>query len=78
MKKQLIIDIVTLVIIVLAIWLANAVCYHAGYKKCESKYKRYYNATETLLDSIDDNYMLDIVMEGDVYNNYIVAKENLK
>ena len=51
--------------------------YFIGYNICESKYKHYYDATETLLNSIDANNMLDVVMESDEYQDYLKAKEDL-
>ena len=68
-KKHIVIVIITLVIIVLS--------YFTGYETCNEHYKQYYNATETMLDSIDENYMLDVIMEGDAYQDYLKAKEEL-
>ena len=69
MKTNVIMVITTIVIVIQS--------YLIGYSICESKYKRYYDATETLLDSIDENDMLDVVMEGDEYQDYLKAKEEL-
>ena len=70
MKTNVIMVITTIVIVIQS--------YLIGYNICESKYKHYYNATETMLDSIDENYMLDVIMETDAYQNYLTAKNNLK
>lgn len=69
MKTNVIMVITTIVIVIQS--------YLIGYNICESKYKHYYNATETLLDSIDENDMLDVVMESDAYQDYLKAKEEL-
>ena len=68
-KKQIVMVIITLVVIVLS--------YFTGYETCTKHYKQYYNATETMLDSIDENYMLDVIMETDAYQDYLKAKEEL-
>ena len=68
-KKQIVMVIITLVVIVLS--------YFTGYETCTEHYKQYYDATETMLDSIDDNYMLDVIMETDAYQDYLKAKEEL-
>ena len=68
-KKQIVIVIITLVVIVLS--------YFTGYKTCDEHYKQYYDATETMLDSIDENYILDEIMETDAYQDYLKAKEEL-
>ena len=70
MKKK---HIVLMVIVIITIVLS----YFTGYETCDEHYKQYYNATETMLDSIDANNMLDVVMESDEYQDYIKAKENL-
>ena len=69
MKTNVIMIITTIVIVIQS--------YLIGYNICESKYKHYYDATETLLDSIDENDMLDVVMESDAYQDYLKAKEEL-
>ena len=68
-KKQIVMVIITLVVIVLS--------YLTGYETCTEHYKQYYDATEIMLDSIDANNMLDVVMESDEYQDYIKAKEDL-
>ena len=68
-KKQIMMVIITLAVIVLS--------YFTGYETCNEHYKQYYDATETMLDSIDENYMLDVIMEGDAYQDYLKAKEEL-
>ena len=68
-KKQIVMVILTLVVIVLS--------YFTGYATCTEHYKRYYDATETMLDSIDENYMLDVILETDAYQDYLKAKEEL-
>lgn len=70
MKTNIIVVLTTIVIVVQS--------YLIGYNICESKYKHYYDATETMLNSIDKNDMLDVVMETDEYQNYLTAKNNLK
>lgn len=46
---------------------------------CES-FNNYYNATETLLDSIyvHDEVFMDVLAETDAYDNYITSRNNLK
>lgn len=68
-KKHIVMVIITLVVIVLS--------YFTGYETCDEHYKNYYDAVETMFDSIDANYMLDVVMESDEYQNYIKAKKDL-
>ena len=68
-KKQIVMVIITLVVIVLS--------YFTGYETCDEHYKQYYDATETMLDSIDENYMLDVIMETDAYQDYLKAKEEM-
>lgn len=68
-KKNIVIVTITLVVIVLS--------YFTGYETCKEHYNNYYDATETMLDSIDANDMLDVIMESDEYQDYIKAKENL-
>lgn len=70
MKKK---HIMLIVIVIITIVLS----YFTGYETCTEHYKQYYDATETMLDSIDANNMLDVVMESDEYQDYIKAKENL-
>ena len=69
MKNNIIAVIIPIVLVIQT--------YFIGYNICESKYKHYYDATETLLDSINANDMLDVIMESDEYQDYIKAKENL-
>lgn len=69
MENKVIVVLTTIVIVIQA--------YFIGYNICDSKYKHYYDATETLLDSIDANDMLDIVMENDEYQDYLKAKKDL-
>ena len=61
--------VITLVVIVLS--------YFTGYETCDEHYKQYYDATETMLDSIDEDYFMDVIMEGDAYQDYLKAKEEL-
>lgn len=68
-KKQIVMVIITLVVIVLS--------YFIGYETCKEHYDNYYNATEKMIDSIDENYFMDVIMEGDKYQDYLIAKENL-
>ena len=68
-KKQIVMVIITIVVVVLS--------YLAGYWTCTEHYKQYYDATETMLDSIDENYMLDVIMETDAYQDYLKSKEDL-
>jgi len=70
MKKK---HIVLMVIVIITIVLS----YFTGYETCDEHYKQYYDATETMLDSIDENYMLDVIMETDAYQDYLKAKEEL-
>ena len=70
MKKK---HIVLMVIVIITIVLS----YFTGYETCDEHYKQYYNATETMLDSIDEDYMLDVIMETDAYQDYLKAKEDL-
>lgn len=70
MKKK---HIVLIVIVIITIVLS----YFTGYATCDEHYKQYYNATETMLDSIDEDYMLDVIMETDAYQDYLKAKEEL-
>lgn len=64
-----------IVIVIIAIVLSYF--YFMGYKTCEEHYKKYYDSTETMLDSIDENYMRDVIMETDAYQDYLKAKEEL-
>lgn len=68
-KKHIVIVIITLVVIVLS--------YFTGYETCDEHYKQYYDATETMLDNIDKDYFMDVIMEGDAYQDYLKAKEEL-
>ena len=70
MKKK---HIMLIVIVIITIILS----YFTGYETCDEHYKQYYDATETMLDSIDENYMLDVIMETDAYQDYLKAKEEL-
>lgn len=70
MKKK---HIVLIVIVIITIVLS----YFTGYETCDEHYKQYYDATETMLDSIDEDYFMDVIMEGDAYQDYLTAKENL-
>ena len=70
MKKK---HIVLIVIVIITIVLS----YFTGYETCDEHYKQYYDATETMLDSIDGDYMLDVIMETDAYQDYLKAKEEL-
>ena len=62
-----------IVIVIITIILS----YLTGCATCTMHYKQYYDATETMLDSIDENYMLDVIMETDAYQDYLKAKEDL-
>lgn len=68
--KNNIIAVITPIILVIQV-------YFIGYNICESKYKHYYEATETMLDSIDANNMLDVIIESDEYQDYLKAKKDL-
>ena len=69
MRKNIVLVIMTIAVILLS--------YFTGYYACEEHYKRYYDAVEVMLDSINENDMLDVIMETDEYNDYIKAKEDL-
>lgn len=69
MKMKIVIIIIAIIAVILS--------YLAGYDTCKEHYSKYYNATEELLDSIDENYMLDVIMETDAYQDYLKAKEEL-
>ena len=70
MKKK---HVVLVVIVVITIVLS----YFTGYETCDEHYKNYYDAVETMIDSIDANDMLDVIMETDEYQNYLATKKNL-
>lgn len=70
MKKK---HIMLMVIVIITIVLS----YFTGYKTCDEHYTQYYDATETILDSINTNDMLDVIMESDEYQDYLTAKRNL-
>lgn len=70
MKKK---HIVLMVIVIITIVLS----YFTGYETCDEHYKQYYNATEKMIDNIDENYFMDVIMEGDEYQDYLKAKEEL-
>lgn len=74
MKKYIITVIAS---VNLVIGIGVIISYYIGYNVCERHYKQYYNVTETMLDSIDANNMLDVVMESDEYQDYLKAKEDL-
>jgi len=74
MKKYIIAVIAS---VNLVIGLGVIISYYIGYNTCEKHYKKYYNATETMLDSIDGDYFMDVIMESDTYQSYIKAKEDL-
>ena len=69
MRKNIMLAIMTIAVILLS--------YLTGYDACEEHYKRYYDAVEVMLDSINENYMLDVIMENDEYNDYIKDKEEM-
>lgn len=69
MKMKITICIISIVLVILS--------YLAGYDTCKEHYSKYYNATEELLDSIDEDYFLDVIMEKDEYQDYLTAKESL-
>lgn len=48
--------------------------------QCElHKYQQYYQATETLLDSLESNFnWIDAYDPGPAYDNYIKARKKLK
>lgn len=68
-KKNIMVVVITLVVVMLS--------YLTGYATCTKHYNDYYNATETMLDNIDDSYMLDVIMETDAYQDYLKAKKDL-
>ena len=70
MKKK---HIMLIVIVIITIILS----YLTGCATCTMHYKQYYDATETMFDNIDENYMLDVIMETDAYQDYLKAKEDL-
>ena len=70
MKKK---HVVLVVIVIITIVLS----YFTGYETCDEHYKNYYDAVETMIDSIDANDMLDVIMETDEYQNYLATKKNL-
>lgn len=70
MKKHIVLIVITLVVIILS--------YFTGYETCKKHYDNYYNATEKMIDSIDGDYFMDIIMEGDAYQDYLKAKEELQ
>ena len=70
MKKK---HIMLMVIVIITIVLS----YFTGYETCKEHYDNYYNATEQMINSIDENYFMDVIMEGDEYQDYLIAKENL-
>ena len=67
-KKHIVLIVITLVVVL---------SYFTGCATCTKHYNDYYNATETMLDSIDEDYMLDVIMETDAYQDYLKAKEDL-
>lgn len=69
MKMNILTVIITIIIVIQS--------YLIGYNVCEAHYKNYYNATEHMIDSIDEDYFLDVIMEKDEYQDYLTAKENL-
>ena len=68
-KKNIMVAVITLVVIILA--------YGTGYATCTKHYNEYYNATETMLDNIDESYFMDVLMETNAYKEYLKAKEDL-
>ena len=68
-KKHILLIVIVIITIVLS--------YFTGYETCKEHYNNYYDATETMLDSIDANDMLDVIMESDEYQDYIKAKKDL-
>ncbi len=68
-KKHIMVVVITLVVITLS--------YLIGYATCTKHYNDYYNATETMLDNIDESYFMDVLMETDAYQEYLKAKEDL-
>ena len=68
-KKNIMVAVITLVVIILA--------YGTGYATCTKHYNDYYNATETMLDNIDESYFMDVLMETNAYKEYLKAKEDL-
>ena len=68
-RKNIVLVLMTITVMLLS--------YLTGYDACEERYKRYYDAVEVILDSINENDMLDVIMETDEYNDYIKAKEDL-
>ena len=68
-KKRIMVVVTTLVVIVLS--------YLTGYATCTKRYNDYYNATESMLDNIDESYFMDVLMETNAYKDYLKAKEDL-
>ena len=68
-KKNIIVVVITLVVITLS--------YLTGYATCTKHYNDYYDATETMLDNIDESYFMDVLMETNAYKDYLKAKEDL-
>ena len=70
MKKK---HVVLVVIVIITIVLS----YFTGYETCDEHYKNYYDAVETMIDSIDANDMLDVIMETEKDQKKITKKKNL-
>lgn len=58
----------------------SAVSFKCGKATKVTKYETYYTATETVLDSICNNWesFLDVTTETDIYAEYLEAKEGLQ
>lgn len=69
MKMKIVMIIIAIIAVILS--------YLAGYDTCKEHYNNYYNATERMIDSIDDNYFIDVLMETDEYQEYLNAKADL-
>lgn len=69
MKMKIVMIIIAIIAVILS--------YLAGYNTCKEHYNNYYNATEHMIDSIDDNYFIDVLMETDEYQEYLNAKADL-
>ena len=58
----------------------SAASFECGKATKVAKYETYYTATETVLDSICNNWesFLDVTAETDTYVEYLEAKEGLQ
>lgn len=55
------------------------ISYNSGKSYSCENFDNYYNATETLLDSIytHDEVFMDVLAETDAYCDYVIARNNL-